>query len=353
MCKNVTNSNLLLFCQFVCVLTICFVYSKYTSNYTFTKQQKMKVAVSKLKDHPKSNSNQKKTSKESYLKQWLNEKEKIYKKDRERIQEICKKYNFTGRKKIAKEKLLVDRTHKMAFCLNSKVGSTTLRQHLEHLMPTKIREKLTVYQYYMITENDILGGSSRWFKIPPDLLNNFITSNKILTASFVRHPFERLVSAYNDKRYNSKKYQGWFKNGKSFSRFVDLVLYEYRKSCYPDSTKASRVLTNWFNNTCEHKINTHWQPFHSNCAYCDVNYDIVGRMETWNDDLNYIIHKRGLEKVLPLQKVKSSHYNPTKQNTSKMTKQYFSKLSKKQKEGLYHMFRIDFELFNYDPKIYL
>ena len=76
-------------------------------------------------------------------------------------------------------------------------------------------------------------------------------------------------------------------------------------------------------------------------------------METWNDDLNYIIQKRGLEKVLPFQKLKISHDHPTKQNTSKMTKQYFSKLSKQQKVDLYHMFRIDFELFNYDPKIYL
>ena len=36
-----------------------------------------------------------------------------------------------------------------------------------------------------------------------------------------------------------------------------------------------------------------------------------------------------------------------------MTKEYFSKLNKKQKEALYHMYRMDFELFNYDPNIYI
>ena len=101
------------------------------------------------------------------------------------------------------------------------------------------------------------------------------------------------------------------------------------------------------------KINQHWRPYLSKCSYCDVNYDVIGRLESWNDDLDYIILKRGLENVLPLQKAKNSHYHPTKQNTSKMTKEYFSMLSKKQKEDLYHMFRIDFELFNYDPEIYL
>ena len=373
--KNVINLKLLLHCFFCCVLTIYFSYSKYASNSIFSKQQKFKVEISKLKDLPRSYSNQKKTSTEPYGKQWMNEKEKKYKKDRERIQEICKKYNITSKNKIDKGFLLVDRNHKMAFCWHAKVGSSTLNTHLKHLIPTKIQEKLikqlgmTPYEidqplskkfrnYYIISENDVLGGSRD--KIPPYLLNNFITSNNILTASFVRHPFERLVSAYNDKFGGNhikitwtNVYQEWFKNEKSFSRFVNRVLYEHQRSCYPNSTQASRNLTNWFNGPCEDKINQHWRPYLSKCSYCDVNYDVIGRMETWNDDLGYIILKRGLENVLPLQKAENSHYNPTKQNTSKMTKEYFSMLSKKQKEDLYHMFRIDFELFNYDPEIYL
>ena len=306
----------------------------------------------------------------------MKEKEKKYKEGIERIQEICKKYNVTSRKQIDKGLLLVDRKYKMAFCMHPKVGSSTIKTHLKHLIPTKIRERLIkqsgmklvdihkplsnpFQSYYIITQNDILGGSSD--EIPPYLINNFITSNKIITASFVRHPFERLVSAYNDKFGGNhikglftgiKFYQKWFENDKSFSRFVNLVLYEYRRSCYPDNTIASRIHIR-FNDACEDKINEHWRPYLSKCSYCDVNYDLIGRMETWNDDLNYIIQKRGLEKVLPFQKLKISHDHPTKQNTSKMTKQYFSKLSKQQKGDLYHMFRIDFEMFNYDPKIYL
>ena len=72
-------------------------------------------------------------------------------------------------------------------------------------------------------------------------------------------------------------------------------------------------------------------------------------METWNDDLNYIIRKRGLEKDLKV----SADKNPSKHSSKEMTKEYFDTLSQKQKEDLYHMFRLDFEMFNYDPKIYL
>ena len=372
--KNVINLKLLLLCFFWCVLTIYFSYSKYASNNIFSKQQKFKVEISKLKDRPRSYSNQKKTSTEPYGKQWMNEKEKKYKKDRERIQEICKKYNITSRKKIDKGFLLVDRNHKMAFCWHAKVGSSTLNTHLKHLIPTKIQEKLikqsgmTPYEidqplskkfrnYYIISENDVLGGSRG--KIPPYLINNFIISNNILTASFVRHPFERLVSAYNDKFGGNdikitwtNVYQEWFKNEKSFSRFVNLVLYEYRRSCYPDKTQALRLRTNWFNDTCEDKINKHWRPFGFQCSYCDVSYDLIGRLETWNDDINYIIRKRGLEQVLPLQNANSSHRHASRHNTKEMTKEYFNTLSQKQKEDLYHMFRLDFEMFNYDPNIY-
>ena len=99
------------------------------------------------------------------------------------------------------------------------------------------------------------------------------------------------------------------------------------------------------------KLNNHWRPFTFKCCYCDINYDLIGRMETWNDDLDYIIQKRGLEKVLPFQKANISHH-ASNIGTKEITKEYFNTLSQKQKEDLYHMFRLDFEMFNYDPKLY-
>ena len=72
-------------------------------------------------------------------------------------------------------------------------------------------------------------------------------------------------------------------------------------------------------------------------------------MEIWNDDLNYIIRKRGLEKYIKT----SSNQNPSNVSTEETTKEYFDTLSQKQKEDLFHMFRLDFEMFNYDPKMYL
>ena len=318
-------------------------------------------------------SNQYNGLKQQDLRQWMNEKEQNYQKDKERIQQICKKYNVKSREFISKRWIKVDRNHGIAVCTHDKVGSSTWSYHLRDLLPAEIFRQLpkqfnikagaslftwskAMDSYYTIPPNTVSGILSNM--LSPYSINNFLTSNQILSFSFVRHPFERLVSAYKDKfsgntkefnrNYYPSHYSWWFKGGRSFSSFVDLVLYEYRTSCYPNNTHASRILTNWSNATCEDKVDTHWRPFTFKCSYCDINYDLIGRMETWNDDLNYIARKRGLEKVLI-----ASNKNPSKLSTKEMTQEYFDTLSRKQKEDLYHMFRLDFEMFNYDPKMYL
>ena len=344
-----------------CIFVIIFENFKYILEYAPSKQQNVKVDV-----QLKSNSNQD-------LRQWMNEKENNYQKDKERIQSVCKKYNVKHKQLIDSKPILVDRNHGIGYCHHLKVGSTTWRYHMRNLLPPEIFEKLakkynltaedTVLKwvvpmnpYYSISQIIVPSSSSK--RISPYSINNFLSSNQILSFSFVRHPFERLVSAYNDKfvnqRYKWLRIFKWWFVGKevSFSSFVDLVLYQYRRSCNPNSTPASRIRTNLANDNCEHKVNLHWRPFAFKCSYCDINYDLIGRMETWNDDMNYIIQKRGLEKLLPLQKAKIAR-NASGLGTKEMTKEYFKTLSQEQKEDLYHMFQLDFEMFNYDPKIYL
>ena len=100
-----------------------------------------------------------------------------------------------------------------------------------------------------------------------------------------------------------------------FPSFVDLVLSEYAKS----------------NNFKLRTINVHWAPMNMKYQYCDVTYDVIGRMETFVDFLKYIMIKNKLEHTL----------------------KYFSKLRKSQIRSLYKMYRMDFELFGYNAEEYL
>ena len=125
---------------------------------------------------------------------------------------------------------------------------------------------------------------------------------------------------------------------KTFPQFVDHVLNEWKS----------------------HQCNEHWQPQYIHCSYCDIRYDIVGRVETIEDDLNYVayqnnftnfntnidkkkfhFHKSGSKRFEENQKNKIREYSQNK------TMKYFSLLNTTQVHGLYRMYQIDFEMFNY------
>ena len=170
--------------------------------------------------------------------------------------------------------------------------------------------------------------------------HDLLKKNKMLSFSFVRHPFERLVSSYKDKVLGKDGdffrktypivYKSWYKNNHSFPSFVDLILNKYK------SIKISNI---------------HWNPISDACKYCDIEYDVIGRMETFSDDVRYIIKKNHLEKDLPSSMAAVSE-NAAKLKTSKVTAEYFSQLSNDQIKDLHELYRMDFELFDYDALTY-
>ena len=160
----------------------------------------------------------------------------------------------------------------------------------------------------------------------------------------------RLVSAYEDKVLGlseNGEIFGGFKN-KTFSQFVDHILKE------------------WKSHTC----NEHWQPQYMHCNYCDIDYDIIGRVETLEDDLKYIAHLNNFTSSLPTEKEKlhvhpsgGKRFSPTPNEWKNQTKfkdikdnktmQYFSVLSPKQLKELYTMYQLDFEIFGYSIHPYV
>ena len=183
----------------------------------------------------------------------------------------------------------------------------------------------------------------------------YLRKNKMLSFTFVRHPFERLVSAYKNKVLQERgtklfkevtresgestrkftddghKILQWYKDNHSFPAFIDLVLNGY---------KGEKV------------SNGHWNPITPRCRYCDVEYDVIGRMETFDEDLRYIVMKKNLHEVLPLEELSLS-MNSAKSMSTKTAKDYFSQISKEQIVKLYKYYNLDFELFGYDVTPYL
>ena len=81
-------------------------------------------------------------------------------------------------------------------------------------------------------------------------------------------------------------------------------------------------------------------------------YDVVGKLETFDDDLKYIVHTAGIANLILTSDTEALR-NVAPVADKERTKKYFGMLGKKQKEALFEMYKLDFELFGYRADEYM
>ena len=91
----------------------------------------------------------------------------------------------------------------------------------------------------------------------------------------------------------------------------------------------------------------HIQSFWNRCKYCYLDYEVIGKMETFTNDSNYIMSKTGMKTSIEQDHISSGG------STLDLAKVYFAKLPNKLIEKLHKWYKIDFEMFNYDHKYFL
>ena len=189
-----------------------------------------------------------------------------------------------------------------------------------------------------------------------------LNNQPVFKFVFVRHPFERLVSAYHDKFIVTKqqnimrpmiKYQqelvknnGTYWNAVflkvpniTFPNFVDFVLHEAQNT--KGRIDGSSI---------------HWWPFTQLCRLCEIKYDMIGHVETFNNDAQKIIDHFPHYAILHSmqnrlnRKVNGGHT----QHTRDLTLKYFSQLTKQSISKLYFRYNHDFKLGGYEfPQKYI
>lgn len=178
----------------------------------------------------------------------------------------------------------------------------------------------------------------------PSLLALKTAFNNSVSFIIVRHPFQRLLSAYRDKfqfalphAYHRKlgmeiveKYRPKKKKRTKWPTFSEFVMYLI------DSVKNNQIL------------DMHWTPISEFCTPCLFDFDIIAHTETLQEDQEFIIHKANLENI-----IRPEWKNPGRGSTSDQIKAYFSQLTQAQILQLYHIYKYDFELFNYSFQGYL
>ncbi|XP_037073248.1 histone acetyltransferase Tip60-like [Pollicipes pollicipes] len=192
---------------------------------------------------------------------------------------------------------------------------------------------------------------------------------------FVRHPLERLISAYEDKvvRANHPSLLALRRsilathedlyirqrvyellragtgNDTALLADYDAQLAEYRGQVeqrhgvptfaeFLDFVLASEPTGDTFD--------SHWTPYWRQCAPCHMDYDVIGMLETGADDFKYMWHRMKIYSSVRIPRQNALQRNSTA--LEEHARRYLAPVHPATVARLGHRFRLDFELFGYD-----
>jgi len=235
--------------------------------------------------------------------------------------------------------LIVDDEHKLLYCYIPKVACTNWKRVLMVLMG-----KVNTSDPLSIVADD--SHRNHVFR----RLSNYSSEEvqhrleHFRKFMFVRHPLERLLSAYRNKFYQNYSSSQYFR-----VRYGINIVKKYRPNASNESLQFGHDVT--FTEFVKYLIdpetrsktyfNEHWRPMVELCSPCHIHYDVIGKYETLLDDAWLVLHKAKLDHLIEFpQSQKPS-------STSSLIGEYIAPLTQQQLSDLYHIYQLDFALFDY------
>ncbi|ODM99344.1 Carbohydrate sulfotransferase 13, partial [Orchesella cincta] len=237
-----------------------------------------------------------------------------------------------------------NRERHVAWCPVYKAGSTSWLQNMMRLAGYSEGALQNPPKQLSIWAREVYGDADNFGK------DEIAKSLKLLV---VRHPFERLLSAYRDKLANSTvgnehgTHHFYLKYGK---RIVQKFRNDPSKRIHQIEPTWEEFVRYILKTDLLQYADDHWIPAYYSCTPCLVEYDVIAKTETYFRDQQFIIKKAGLEEIL---KPRWSHSTQESQSRLQLRKQYFSQLTKTQVKQLYDKYKLDFLLFGYDYEEYV
>jgi len=188
--------------------------------------------------------------------------------------------NLTRRQSITLFKhMIVDDTLQLIYCYIPKVGCSNWRRVM-HVLAGKYKrvEDIKILKYF-----DFKFLSDYKPKEIDYRLKNYFK------FMFVRHPLNRLFSAWDDKFRNDMP--------SMHKVFGILILKKYRKNqpAYPRGNDVTLVeYFKYLVDTPNTKLNEHWVPSFELCQPCHVDYNYVGKFEDMENEAATLLKLLGL-----------------------------------------------------------
>jgi len=182
----------------------------------------------------------------------------------------------------------------------------------------------------------------------------YINSRKILIIS-VRDPFTRLVSAFRDKMVPDEK----TKEIKSYLAPVSMMInQQYRHKRADESTRARSGPLDIYA-TFEDFVNfliysnprgnlrndANWRTYSAACTPCENRYDVIIKLETIEEDLQYLKWELAMEKQ-DWEFIRKQHQEAAK-TTDLEVQEMFKSVPVALIQELYQRMRKDFDMFGY------
>ena len=212
------------------------------------------------------------------------------------------------------------------YCVMPKVASRQLRRML--------------YRF------NIGRGELRLRAFPPDQQKQILET--YFKFTFVREPFERILSAYKDKfvypRFPRSKLQlhgtAILKSVRpnasqsALDKLDDISFREFIEYLVTKGSNKSTPVMDW-----------HWDNYVNICGMCTVNYDFIGHYETFDQDLADFKEAAGLS---PEDAKKFNAHAKNKSSTASSLLAYYSQIPIEWIDILGQLFRANFEMFGYN-----
>jgi hypothetical protein len=249
------------------------------------------------------------------------------------IQEVCK--SFPGARdpvsplpksmlQIVAPNILVSDQFGVLFCINWKTGSSSLKSVLlnnSHL--TSFDEAATLTSDLRPLSDFPLSG------VRYRLQHYF---NVIM----VRHPLDRLVSAYNDKLNMDTDYR---------ERLGQNIIKKYRLNVTDSDFAKGRGVgfEQFLRYILDGEKDGHWAGYGNRCFPCQLDYQYVMRTESMERDLGFIIDKKLAGKG---HRVKENHYRPATRSRRYLAE--YANVPTRLVDEIERKYRSDMALFGYN-----
>jgi len=260
---------------------------------------------------------------------------------------------WSNLKKTSHHQFFVQKQHGLMWCKVPKAASTSwLHAYL----------RLADVPEYEIPEDNGMGLHAFLREKYPLLSKNLNKQFMPVSLKFlvVRHPFERVMSAYMDKLEDYQrdlKFRGGYYYAMYGADIVAKFRHKYQEK-FPKNPLFMKKepsfveFAEFLIETPVTKYDEHWKPHFILCPPCHFKFDVIVKMETFDRDTNFILSQRNLKGVVSLKKKHSSIGKKHKKEKN-LAKSLFSQLSKNMVKALFEKYRVDFQMFEYDISDYI